>query len=83
MLIQHLICGVITLKINKDMLREVYDYIVENHSIEYLNEYLDIEEDKIATFEEFKEYLKSSIIANLQYDFDVRINLNELIEMED
>lgn len=71
------------MKVNIEILRHLYDYAVKTENIYFINHYIGIEEDKIATFEEFKDFIKSTIIADFQYDFGYTGDLNKLIEMED
>jgi len=68
------------MEIDIEVLKDVYDYIIENGKIYTLNDYMDLNDDEIATFEDFIEYLKSNFIANLQYDFDVRFSLDKLFK---
>ena len=63
-------------------LKNIYNYLVDNEKIYYINEYVGLEEDNIPTFEDFKSYIKNNIIAGLEYDLTCNYNMNNLIKEE-
>ena len=59
---------------NMDYLENYY----ENHKVALFDS-----EQEIKTFEEFKEYLYSTILSNVQYDFGIDIDIDKLLNLNE
>lgn len=57
--------------IDIEKLKKVYEIVKYKDNLCYINEYVGKNEDEEITFEDFKEYVKNSIISELQYDLNV------------
>lgn len=61
-------------------LKNIYNYLVDNKNIYFINDYVGLEEDNIPTFEDFKNYIKNNIIAGLEYDLACTYDMSNLIK---
>lgn len=59
---------------NKEYLEEFYE---ENKNI------LKDNEQKINGFMDFVEYIKNTIVSNVQYDFNLDIDVNKLLDINE
>lgn len=61
-------------------LKKIYNYLVDNKNILFINDYVGLEEDNIPTFEDFKNYIKNNIISGLEYDLACVYDMSNLIK---
>lgn len=57
--------------IDNEKLKKVYEIVKYKDNLCYINEYVGKDEDEEITFEDFKIYVKNSIISELQYDLNI------------